>query len=91
MKSIYYWKKRAPSLYIPIFSNVSGTSGTGVERRHPNLAGNISNMSATYLWRQHIHPIPKRQVIVANTEFGADTEFCVADSRQAELPNYSAY
>ena len=46
----------------------------------------VGDMSATCRRRQHIRQIPSRQVLFADTRIGADTDFCVGDIRQANLP-----
>ena len=50
------------------------------------LVANGGDMSATCRRRQHIRPIPSRQVLFADTRIGTDTEFRVGNSRQADLP-----
>ena len=50
------------------------------------LVRNIGDMTASCWRRRHISPIPSKQVLFTNTRVGADTEFCVRNSRQADLP-----
>ena len=53
MKSIYYWKKRAPSLYIPIFFNVDRIDGTVVEMQQSK--DNHFALQYTLPWVQTAH------------------------------------
>ena len=49
------------------------------------LVTNVGDMLATCWRRRHIRPIPSRQVFLADMRIGADTDFRVGNSRQADL------